>query len=208
MTESANTREARKAHTRAELIRHARRLTARHGLTGFTIEELCEEVGVSRRTFFNYFPSKEGAVLGAGPDDAMERALTEFAYSPPAGGLLLDVLVDFLVRFFEASAPGRDEVADFMAAVEREPHLLADLLRGSGEEEDRLTQAITVRERMEAGDPAARMAAVVALGVLRRSGFEYFNLDGDLSVGDLVAINLHAARRVFHSHDLTRTPTP
>ena len=49
----------RQLRTRAALVARARHLTAREGLTGFTIQELCDQVGVSRRTFFNYFPTKE-----------------------------------------------------------------------------------------------------------------------------------------------------
>ena len=35
-----------------------------HGLDGFTMEQLAERVGVSRRTLFYYFPAKDDAVLG------------------------------------------------------------------------------------------------------------------------------------------------
>src|ERR1700712_2523037 len=54
----------RQQRTREQLISAARRLTATHGLSGFTVQELSDQVGVSRRTFFNYFASKEDAVLG------------------------------------------------------------------------------------------------------------------------------------------------
>src|SRR5258707_8029297 len=56
-------RTERMAATASRLTTLSRRLTAERGLNGFTIEELCDEVGVSRRTFFNYFPSKEEAVV-------------------------------------------------------------------------------------------------------------------------------------------------
>ena len=46
------------------MVVEARRSTVEHGLSGFTIEQLCESVGVSRRTFFNHFGSKEDVVLG------------------------------------------------------------------------------------------------------------------------------------------------
>ena len=205
MVDSANSRESRKAQTRADLVRHARRLTAAHGLSGFTIEELSELAGVSRRTFFNYFATKESAVLGARPVEQLEEALAEFAYSPPAGDALPELLIEFLVAQFEASGMAREEITDFLAAVDREPRLLADLLKDSSEDEDRLTRAIAVREHLDPQDPAARAAAMFSIMILRRSGFEYFQPENDLPFGDIAAINLHAVRRVF-APTTTRTP--
>ena len=54
----------RRLRTRSELVGEARRLTAEHGLAGFTIEQLCEAVGISRRTFFNHFASKDALATG------------------------------------------------------------------------------------------------------------------------------------------------
>lgn len=66
------------AATASRLTALSRRLTAERGLNGFTIEELCDEVGVSRRTFFNYFPSKEEAVIGVAEEEDRRRFAEEF----------------------------------------------------------------------------------------------------------------------------------
>lgn len=63
-TSATGLRERRRAETSARLTTLARRLTAERGLSGFTVEEVCDEAGVSRRTFFNYFASKEDALFG------------------------------------------------------------------------------------------------------------------------------------------------
>ena len=199
MVDSANdgARSRRKMETRTALIRRARQLTAEYGLSGYTIDELSEQVGVSRRTFFNYFPSKEAAVLGTAPVDLIEEGLAVFAYSPPAGERLVEVLVEFSVQLFEASGMTREEVGEFVAAMDREPRLLADLVRGSEQEEERLAAAIAVREKMQPGDPAARMAAMLITTLVRRTAFDYFAADNTSSFAELAAINLLAARRVF-----------
>ena len=57
-------RERKRAATRTAITAVARSLTAEHGLNGFTVEEVCEAAGISRRTFFNYFQSKEDAIIG------------------------------------------------------------------------------------------------------------------------------------------------
>ena len=201
-------RSRRKTETRTALIRRARRLTAQHGLAGYTIDEVSEQVGVSRRTFFNYFPSKEAAVLGTAPVDLIEEALAVFAYSPPAGDRLVDVLVEFSVQLFEASGMTREEVGDFIAAMDREPRLFADLVRGSEQEEARLAGAIAVREKMQPDDPAARMAAVLITTLVRRTAFDYFAADNTTSFAELAATNLLAARRVFSPAQLPSTQLP
>ncbi|MCW4457511.1 TetR/AcrR family transcriptional regulator [Microbacterium sp. MPKO10] len=89
MEESATgLRERRRLESAERLIDLAREWTARDGFTGFTVDELCEAAGVSRRTFFNYFASKEDAVLGIlaprGGDDLVQTFLA--GGSGAAGG--------------------------------------------------------------------------------------------------------------------------
>src|SRR6476660_5993038 len=68
-------RERKRAATRAAITAVARSLTAERGLNGYTVEEVCEQAGISRRTFFNYFPAKEDAILGHVDDDLPKRPL-------------------------------------------------------------------------------------------------------------------------------------
>lgn len=58
-TDAPGLRELRRRETERRIVRHTLRLTADRGFDGFTVQELAEAVGISRRTFFNYFPSKE-----------------------------------------------------------------------------------------------------------------------------------------------------
>jgi AcrR family transcriptional regulator len=60
-------RERKKAETRAALQDATLRLAARHGIDKVSIEAIADAVGVSPRTFFNYFPSKEDAIVGMSP---------------------------------------------------------------------------------------------------------------------------------------------
>ncbi|WP_306316981.1 MULTISPECIES: TetR/AcrR family transcriptional regulator [unclassified Streptomyces] len=54
-------REAKKHRTREQLRDTAIRLAAEHGPGAVTVQDICRAVGVSPRTFFNYFDAKEDA---------------------------------------------------------------------------------------------------------------------------------------------------
>src|SRR3954468_4875515 len=56
-------RERKKAATRQALHEAAMRLSTEHGLDRITVEAIADEAGVSRRTFSNYFGSKEEALM-------------------------------------------------------------------------------------------------------------------------------------------------
>ena len=52
-------REKQKHHTRTEIVRIAFELFETHGYEDASVEMICDAVGISRATFFNYFPQKE-----------------------------------------------------------------------------------------------------------------------------------------------------
>lgn len=52
-------REQKKAEVREALVQAADTLFVEQGYEGTTVDQIAERAGVSRRTFFRYFPSKE-----------------------------------------------------------------------------------------------------------------------------------------------------
>lgn len=83
-------REQKKRQTRSALLSEASLLFARKGYEATTIEEICDAAGVSKRTFFRYFPSKEDLVF-PNHEERLTRFL-EFLRQAPSDMPAFDTL--------------------------------------------------------------------------------------------------------------------
>ena len=170
MTNSALTTlaaERRQANS-ARLTALCRTLTAERGLNGFTIEEVCSEVGVSRRTFFNYFPTKEDAVFGVDEVDEMRRFSEEFITRGSRGwSVVVDDLVDLIGRFAEDAGLNAADHVEFMRVLEREPRLLLRFIGTNRERDAALVGLVAQREGVPADDARASASVAVVSAVLR-----------------------------------------
>ncbi|MET2011842.1 helix-turn-helix domain-containing protein [Microbacterium chocolatum] len=66
---------------RGAIERAATELVLAHGYDAVTVDMICERAGVSQRTFFNHFKTKDAALLGPEPPAIDERAAREFIVS-------------------------------------------------------------------------------------------------------------------------------
>lgn len=71
-------RERHRAETWNAIRDAAGDLVLEVGLAGATIDAIAARAGISRRTFFNYFQSKEDAVLGTRPPIVPDDAIADF----------------------------------------------------------------------------------------------------------------------------------
>lgn len=84
-------RSARHAVTSRAIEQNAVRLVVEHGLDAVTVDMICEAAGISQRTFFNHFPTKIDAIVGAVGPRVDEAAVRRFLASD-SRDLLTDIL--------------------------------------------------------------------------------------------------------------------
>ncbi|MBF4613902.1 TetR/AcrR family transcriptional regulator [Curtobacterium sp. VKM Ac-1376] len=184
------------------MIVEARRATVEHGLHGFTIEQLCETVGVSRRTFFNHFASKDDAVLGIEINADVE-VIDEYAAGGVVPGELdpLDSVVALAIDQFHRIGIARSDEVLIRQVFEREPALVARFLSATDVQLARITES--VRRRFAWDDPTDRRARLVteaAAALLKVTAETYFDDAFDEATGPafeaLLTENLRLLRAV------------
>ncbi|EMY36183.1 TetR family transcriptional regulator [Arthrobacter crystallopoietes BAB-32] len=212
MTESAKNdggglRERKRAATRLAITDAARALTAAHGVNGFTVEQLCEEVGISRRTFFNYFPGKEDAIFGDPLDHIPEELARAFVdggrkSAPPAeyGALTPTLLEDFSTlacAMMERLAMNRQQTIRLKRAIAAEPRLLAKATHGTRQTEEAFAQLLAARERLLPHDARIRVAVSLLSALTQRAGAEFLAEWNTRSYRDILAETVQTARAIL-----------
>lgn len=187
----------RKEVISSRLTALARQFTAERGLNGFTIQELCGEVGVSRRTFFNYFRAKEDAVLGVDSEEELRRLGEQFLARGSRGWpAVLEDLVRLAADHADEAGMNMRAHADLMAAIGREPRLLSRFIGLTHERERALVALVAAREGVTDADPYARAAIHVLSTIMRSAGERLLDSTEDADFGAALSDSLAAIRAV------------
>jgi AcrR family transcriptional regulator len=163
--ESLSLRERNRARARADIAEAALRLFFDRGFEGVTVDEIVSAAGVSRRTFFRYFETKEDALLAdypelnarltvalaaTGPDDAVEAIR--------AG---LHGMADWYIQRSDAVLARSKVIRDTSTNVAaRNLEFLSQWERG-------VAHAVANQVGADAGDLLPRTAAAMIVGAFR-----------------------------------------
>ena len=196
-------RERKRAATRAAITAAARALTAERGLNGYTVEEVCERADISRRTFFNYFPTKEDAILGHIDDGIPADVLEEFVAggnaSPPGeiSPTLFQDLVRLSLRLSEHMAASEEETRQLIGVVKKEPQLILRIIGVTEQREAQFARDVALREGVAADHPVVQMAVVLLGTIARKSSMAYFSEGNNRPYAELLLENISAASQLF-----------
>lgn len=143
-------RERKKLRTREVLIRVSTDLVAEHGFDGVSVDQIAAAADISTRTFFNYFRTKEDAVVGWAPDE-LARVVDTIG-EIPTGVSAFDALTRALRDQLHRRRPNGDEVLKRMRVIAGDPRLLANQAGRFSELEHELVAALIARRGAGEGD--------------------------------------------------------
>lgn len=190
---------AKRARTTYAITRAARELAADKGYDEFTLDELAERAGVSRRTLFNYFDGKLEATLGGGPQ-LTQHDIDTFLAGGPTGEFVDDVAA-LALGVLRASAEmsvdrGRDDWLLARRCFEANPKLIFAAqanFEGFGEG---VIELLARRSGRPADDPEHHLLLGVLAAIFKISLHHFCAGDNKREITDIFLENLQLVRRL------------
>ncbi|MBB4932277.1 AcrR family transcriptional regulator [Lipingzhangella halophila] len=178
-------RERKKLATRRALEREAVRLALEHGVDKVTVDDIAAAADVSTRTFFNYFASKDDALVSTGPPQPSPEAREEFIGGGPTGDLIED-LKSYLASVTDGD---HDDLREIMAKVrmrerlvEQEPQLVPRMMSNFVSMERAMADDMAARLGGGPDDIAPQLVSALAATLTRFAVRRIETVDGDTRV--------------------------
>jgi AcrR family transcriptional regulator len=150
-------------------------LAQAEGLANVRVPQIAEAVGVSPRTFNNYFPSKEAAIVF--PTTLRAARMANDLAERPADQPLTDALIEVVAGLY--GPQGHDGLPDgwldgYRALAATEPALHGEHLKAVAAGERDLAKAIASRIGADADDLGPLVLAAVVIGAERAAVLHWF----------------------------------
>jgi AcrR family transcriptional regulator len=155
-------RERKKRATRRALHEAALRLALERGLEHLTVEEISAAADVSVRTFFNYFPSKEQAIIGDLIPVDEDHAMAVMLSARTVLGGLHEVALTIA-----SDAGSREQVMMRWQLMEQHPTLMPQMFTRFHEFENVVARAVSARTGDQPEDAYPQLMAATAGTTLR-----------------------------------------
>jgi len=170
-------RERKRLATRRAIQFAVLELVAERGLDNVTVDEISRVADISPRTFFNYFTSKEDALIGDPPTLPDEERVEEFVAAGPHSDILSG-LGDMLATSGENVPDDLELLKLRRSLMKQHPQLFALRMATMRTFENQLD--VVVSRRLAADEPTllddpaelaqrSRLITFVAFGVMRHA---------------------------------------
>lgn len=172
-------RERKRLATRRAIQIAVLELLEERGIDGVTVDEISRMADVSPRTFFNYFASKEEAVLGDAPELPAQEIIDEFL---EGSGSVLDDLALVLVRASDRATADAEMLHLRHRLIRQYPQLFALRMATMRAFEESIADVVALRlardEPALAEDPdaradKARLITLVAFAAMKHAWFSW-----------------------------------
>lgn len=165
--EPPNLRERKKQETRAAIRHAALDLAIEHGLDQLTVDMIAERVNISRRTFFNYFASKDDALI-VDVDGVVQKFAPLLAQRPTDENVLHSFRVVLVENDpFALIGADRARAKARQALAAKNPELLARQLAAEAQVTQELAELIATRTHAGPQSIAPLALAGVANALVR-----------------------------------------
>lgn len=189
-------RERKKQETRDALHRAALRLYVERGPEAVTISDICEAANVSRRTFFNYFDSKDDAVLDR-DEEGSGRSLPERIAARPEGEDPLEVIHQ-AVRAGIVNSLDHPTWRERQQLVRRHPQLVQVAFASTRRTRDLMAEGIARRTDQSPDDLYPRVVASAAHAVAQAALARWNPEDSGAELLEILDESFAIAASGFH----------
>ena len=184
-------RERKRLATARAIEMAALNLVADNGLDRVTVDEISRIADISPRTFFNYFASKESALVGETPEPPTADAVA--AYVNASNGSVFDGLGALLAAAVEGRSNDTELMLKRRSLLKDYPQLFAMRMAAMREYEDRVREIVALR--LVADDPAiaadsdlllsrSRLITNVAFGAMKHAWVCWADNEGGHSLSE------------------------
>lgn len=181
-------RERKRRATRRAIQMAVLTLVAERGLDGVTVDEISRVADISPRTFFNYFTSKEEALLGDPPVLAPGDQIESFVNGT---GPLLDDLTDMLIGTGMEAMGDAEMIQVRQKTLKQYPQLFAMRMVTMRKFEDEVGSVIGRRLAKSGAEvdeeviaSHARLVTLVAFAAMRHAWTRWASGEPTSALGD------------------------
>lgn len=182
--EGGGLRERKKRQTRQALGLVAIRLAIERGLGNVRVDDIAAEVGVSTRTFNNYFTSKQEAICALALD--RNRSIAEQLRARPAGEALWDAVTAAVLTQYEVNEASSPEWTAGVRLVTSEPTLIGEYLKAQAQLRHELALAITQRVPAGTDDLVGGIIAGAVTAMIEFCVDRWLSADPPVPLGPLI----------------------